>query len=192
MKRWTNTLPALVLIGAFAVLICPRSRAPGEVVLPAEPDVLVESFPETVTLRLVAKRLIAREAAAGWRSLVEAAALFDVLNRLPPETTRLVRPDNPTHPLPHLPGRTDAEVLCLQVIAHAGVEQPGEPADQARAAAARLEAVYLAELRERGAIQLPDAAGLMPAAELLEWARAAMTDLERRSLANTRGVARGR
>ena len=59
MKRWTHTLPALVLVGAFAVLIWPRSRAPGEVVLPAEPDVLVESFPETVTLRLVAKRLIA-------------------------------------------------------------------------------------------------------------------------------------
>src|ERR671930_1943242 len=148
MKRWTQILLTLTLMGAFAVVFCPRPPGPGEFDPPSESDTLAESFPETVALRVVAKRLVARDAAAGRRSLAEAAALFDALNRLPPETTRLVPPDSPAHPLSHLPGRTDAELLCLQVIAHAAPVQPGEPPAQARAAAARLEAEYLGALRD--------------------------------------------
>jgi hypothetical protein len=181
MKRWSYCLLAIAVTGALVVVFGPCALGPAEPHSIPAIETMLPPFAETMALRLVAKRLVAREAAAGRWSLIEAAALFAALNRVPPETTVLTAPNVPGHPLPHLTGRTDAELLCLSVIAHAAFPRPDEPPDRARAAAARLTAEYLRELRERGSIQLPDPAGLPMAEELLEQARLKMTDLERKS-----------
>src|SRR5262245_50325543 len=113
VNRWPVIALALALSGAVAVVFCPRAADPAEAIAPPACDEFAEGYPETVALRSLAKKFIATETASGRRSLVEAAALFRELNRLPHEFTVLVRPDG----FPHLPGRTDAELLCLQVIA---------------------------------------------------------------------------
>ena len=75
------------------------------------------------------------------RSLVETAALFPELNRLPPEST-LVPPLCEVHPGPRLPGLTDEELLCWQVAIYADVAlRDGRPG-QAEAALVRLEAEF--------------------------------------------------
>jgi hypothetical protein len=118
-----------------------------------------------ITLRILAKERIAREAAAGARPLVQAAALFRELNRHPPAVVAAGHPSL-------LRGHTEEERLCWQVIQYATNEA---------AAAARLEAELHEELRRHGAVRLPDPAGLTSAAELLEQAWAAMTEAERRA-----------
>src|SRR5262249_30190005 len=103
MKRWHHIPLALTLAGAVAVVCCPRTPDPAEVPPPAEAEVLAERVPETAVLRVNAKKLIAREVVAGRRSLLEAAALFRELNRLPPEPT-LVPPMDEAFPRSRLPG----------------------------------------------------------------------------------------
>ncbi|HJZ90029.1 MAG TPA: hypothetical protein VKE40_04105 [Gemmataceae bacterium] len=131
-----------------------------------------ESYPETVPLRYVAKRQIAREVAAGARPLVEAATLFGELDRLPPAT----------YPAYHaaLPGRTEEERLCREVIQF--VHSLEDEFPQAAAAVARLEGELRSELGRDGGVRLPDPASLPPAVELLEQARAGMTEAERRAV----------
>src|SRR5688500_15756557 len=94
MKRWPNYMLALTLVGALAVVFGPQATEPADWGRPAETEALAEGYPETAVLRTQAKKLIAREVAAGRRSLVEAAALFGALNRLPPVTPELSRLDN--------------------------------------------------------------------------------------------------
>ncbi|HEY1375758.1 MAG TPA: hypothetical protein VGF55_03155, partial [Gemmataceae bacterium] len=60
----------------------------------------------------------------------------------------------------HLPARTEAERLCLQVIGYVTC-LPDDPPGAVDAAVRRLEGEFAAELRRHGAIRLPD---LTPAA----------------------------
>jgi hypothetical protein len=182
MKRWTHIALGLTLTGALAVVLSPRPHEADELLLPSGTYTATASLPETVALRMIAKRLLAREAATGRRSLAEAAALFGALNRLPPEMTQWTRPGHPARPLPHLPGRTEDEVLCVQVIVHAGLAWRGHPPEQARADAAGLEEKYREELRKPGPIRLPDPSSLTPVPEILALARGAMTEAERQAL----------
>ncbi|MBO0700728.1 MAG: hypothetical protein J2P46_20190, partial [Zavarzinella sp.] len=129
---------------------------------------------ETFVLRTLAKRQIAREAAAGQRPLPEAAALFGQLNRLPP------RLDPPEHSV--LPGPTEGERLCRQVVSYVGFPEPDWPPDAAGAGAARLTAELEVELALRGTVRLPDPAGLPPATALVDRIRAGLTDAQRRTL----------
>src|SRR5262245_37262773 len=145
MKRWPAVILALTLSGALAVVFCPRVPGPDELIPPTETEALAEGFPETPALRMLAKKLIALEAAAGRRSLVEAAALFRELNRLPPEAI-LVPPMNEAFPRSRLPGRTDEERLCRQVVVYASVALGDGPPGDAEAAVARLEAEFFEEL----------------------------------------------
>jgi hypothetical protein len=117
----------------------------------------------------LAKQLVARDVAVGRRSLLEAAALFRDLPRLPPglTTPSVERRDWGQD----LPAETEEERLCIRVIGFVrGVlwEQP----DVARleAAQTRLEAEFWAAICDQGTIRLPD---LPPAAieALLEQAR---------------------
>jgi hypothetical protein len=125
-----------------------------------------------MTLRVMAKRHIAREAAAGTRSLVQAAALFRILNRHPPALLVRVRLSGPAH--------SEEEELCWQVIRRYVTSQESDWPEVA-AAVARLEAELQEELRRHGAVQLPDPAGLPSAEQLLEEAQATMTEAERRA-----------
>jgi hypothetical protein len=128
---------------------------------------------EVVVLRIFAKRHIAREAAAGRRSLVEAAALYGELNRLPP-AGRLVNS-------PYLSGNTEAEWLCRQVIAFATRSGPDWESESTRATRARLEAELQREVAHDGTVRLPDPAAMPAAADLLEEARARLTEAERKA-----------
>jgi hypothetical protein len=108
----------------------------------------------SVYLRLVAKGLIARDVAAGRRSLVEAAALFRELDRLPPASIELARLDEVDASLP-IPGQTEEERLCRHVLAYVRAALAGGEPDRAEAALTRLADEFFAERRVRGAIQLP-------------------------------------
>ncbi len=189
MKRWIHVPLALGLAGAWAVVLCRRTDGPAEDVPVVESRSLAEGFPETAALRSLAKRQLAREAAAGRRSLLEVAALFGELNRLPPETP-VVAPD-PANPPAPLPGGTEEERLCQQVVAFVGVALADRPPGEIRSAVARLEAEFWREREERGAVRLPDPASLTPVRELLGQARQAMTAAERQALFSPRQLAPG-
>ena len=178
MKVAPHRFLTVVIVIAVPVAFCRRAPEPGQVLEPPSPAVVASS--DTAILRLVAKRLIAREAADGRRSLVEAAALFGALNRLPPEPT--LAPPPLAHPLTQLPGRTDEELLCQHVIASAGAVLHDESPGEVEEAVARLEAEFWEELHRHGALRLPDPSGLPSAHELLEQARKAMTPAERKAL----------
>jgi hypothetical protein len=180
MKRWPSISLALAFSGALAVVYCPRAPEPNESLVPSETKAWMKALPEVVTLRAIAKDQVSREVALGLRSLREAAALFRELNRLPPE------PEEPTlwsgaDPPPSFPGRTDEERLCRQVVAHVRVTLRHGAPDRAAAVVARLEAEFWEELRQHGAIRLPDPSFLPPVQELLEQARKAMTEAKRQA-----------
>jgi hypothetical protein len=186
MTRWRLILLTLALVGALAAVVGRRAAEPDRPDLSAwdEFDKFVaEPVPEVVILRKLAKGHIARETAAGARPLVRAAALFRELNRYPPAVVPL---DHPS-----LRGRTEEERLCRQVILFVTNWDDDEP--EVVAAASRLEAELQEELCRHGTVQLPDPAGLPSAVELLEQARARMTEAERRVyFPARRGDSRGR
>jgi hypothetical protein len=175
IRRLALVLALSVTAGAVAVI----SRRPGDRPPPdPNPVCQVVDQPdwaevEVMVLRTFAKRHIAQEAAAGRRSLVEAAALFGQLNRLPP-VGRL--PD-----YPHLSGDTEEERLCRQVIVFVTRSGPDWNSESVRATAARLEVELRQELARDGIVRLPDPAGLPAAADLLEEARARLTEAERKA-----------
>ncbi len=184
MKRWVHVSLAFGLVGALAVVLCHRPDGLSEDVPVVGPESMAEGFPEAAALRVLAKRRLACEAAAGTRSLLEAAALFGELNRLPPETPP-VRPDPDEPPAP-LPGGTDEERLCQQVVRFARVELADRPPDEAQSAIARLEAEFWRERNRRGAIRLPAPPTVTPVHEILEQARKAMTPAQRQALFSPR------
>jgi len=174
VSRWPLLLLTLALAGAAGAVIARRAVEPVRADLSpsdAFDKFLGEPVPEVMSLRILAKRHVAREAAEGARPLVQAAALFRVLNRHPPA---LAPPDHPS-----LNGPTEEERLCRQVILFVTYWQDG--GREAAAAAARLEAELHEGLRRHGAVHLPDPAGLPSAEELLEEVRTTMTETERRA-----------
>jgi hypothetical protein len=178
VTRWPLLLLTLALIGAVAAVVGQRAADPARPHLSAGDELdetVIEPLSEVWPLRILAKRHIAREAAAGTRSLVQAATLFRKLNRHPPA---VVPADHPS-----LTGRTEDERLCWQVIGYVTNE---EDWPEAATAAARLEAELQEELRRHGAVRLPDPAGLPSVPELLEQTRARLTEAERRVWLPTR------
>jgi hypothetical protein len=169
---------AVALVVALPVVYCrhpagPDDLPPGEAAPPAPawPDV-----PDA----LVARSLLARDAAAGRRTLLEAAALFRELNRRPPVVMPPAYAD-PNGPPLTIPLDTEEARLCRQVILHAYYALRSVAPGRADAAVARLEAEFFAERRAHGAIRLPDPASLEPVEELLQQARAWIAQLERRA-----------
>jgi hypothetical protein len=168
---------AAALPGALAVVYCRPAPEPAVVERPSE---AARPFPEAVRLRAIAKWLVARDAAAGRRTLVEAAALFRELNRLPPAAATSEWFEDPPPPVPL---DTEEERLCAHVLAHVHIALRGDPAAQA-AAVARLAAEFREEVRRRGAIRLPDPSALTPVSEVLERARAWQADPEHNGAAS--------
>jgi hypothetical protein len=178
VTRWPLLLLTLALVGAAAAVVGRRAAEPNRPdpsPIDEVDDIAAERAHEVITLRVIAKRHIARETAAGARPLLQAATLFRVLNRHPPA---LLMGDHPS-----LRGRSEEERLCWQVIRYVTNLEGDWPA--AVAAAARLEAELQEGLRRHGALQLPDPTGLPSAEELLERARATMTEAERRACFST-------
>jgi hypothetical protein len=130
--------------------------------------------PTTMALRIVAKYRVARDVIAGRFSLLEGAALFGALNQVSPRAPELSLLDV-QESLLDVPGRTGEERLCRQLILYAGWELAAEP-DRARAVVARMKADFNQELWQEGSIRLPDSSSLVTAQELLEQARAELTD----------------
>lgn len=177
-KPPTATLLLLALTaGALVVALYPRPPLPAEPLWPgvSEGD---RRLSETRMLRHFAKALIADEVIGGRRPLLEAAALFGALNRLPPEPLPLSVADvDPS--LWRIPARTDEERLCRQVVAWVSHRTPR---DQADAAVARLAAEYRWEVHAQGAIRLPDLASLEWPHELLARVRKSLSETERKCL----------
>src|SRR5262245_10702826 len=104
MKAQLVTILALALaLGSLVNAVNKLPRKPARP-RPAETEEAAASLLETFTLRGIAKRRITGDAAAGRLSLLQAAALFGALNRVPPASQ---------------PGVAEAEGLCRQVIAYA-------------------------------------------------------------------------
>jgi hypothetical protein len=177
MKRWPYIPLALTLAAAGAVVCHPRAPEPDEPDTPPQAEVFRPLAPETTALRIHVKHQIAREVAAGRRPLVEAAALFGALNRLPPESIEPPLLDRIDASL-RLPRNTDEERLCWLVIAQVKAVLRDEPPDRVAAVVARLAAEFREELRQHGVLRLPDPSTLPSAQELLERARKAMTETE--------------
>ena len=179
MKRLPYFVLTLGLAAAVAAVFAPCGSGPGESCTEPTIVTVVQPPPESAVLRTLARRRIARDAAAGRRSLVEAAALFHVLNLSGDVPARF--PDD--HPWALASScHTDEERLCRQVVQWVDTLQRLEPRDSDAAAVARLNAEFQEELRRHGAIRLPDLTGSPTAGELLETFRATMTDTERRTL----------
>ncbi len=180
---------AFCLAGALAFVFCRRADGPAADALPSDVGALAEGFPEAVGLRVLAKRLIAREVAEGRRPLAEAAALFAALNRLPPGTPASVPLSAP--PPAGLPGDTEAGRLCQQVAAFLGVALEDRPPGEVAAAVARLEREFREAVYRRGEMRLPDPSSLPPVRDLLDRVRRGMTASERQALFSARQRARG-
>jgi hypothetical protein len=172
VKRFALTL---ALVGAVTVLTGrgpPEPDDAGSTDPPGAAAVSGQSSP--AALVGLAKGLVARDVAAGRRSLLEAAGLFRTLYRLAPELPPPLGPGvEPPDWSRHLPAGTEEERLCLVVIGRVRWAL-GDPPDVARleAVTARLEGEFWAARCEHGAIELPD---VPPAAveSLLEQARVA-------------------
>jgi hypothetical protein len=174
MTRRPCLLTFTLAAAAAAIVLC------WYVAEPAPPDPLTwdeasEPIPETYQLRVVAKRQIAREVAAGRWQLLEAASLFRALDRQPPATYPPYRRD--------LPWRTEEEWYCRNVILFVANLENNRPG--AAVAAARLEDELRGEMDRDGGVRLPDPAGLPTPFELLERARAWMAE-ERRAITPAR------
>jgi len=176
VTRWPLLLFTLALAAAAIAVISRRATEPDRrrhVPTDKFDEIAAEPAPEMMMLRPFAKRRIAREAAAGTRPLLHAAALFRELNLQPPVVA------GPNHP--SLPGRTEDERFCWQVIAYVAEPEDDWPAPVAAAAAAWLEEGLREELHRHGTVRLPDRADLPPVLQVLEQVRATMTEAERRA-----------
>jgi hypothetical protein len=177
MNRLSIFTLTLSLGAVVAVVVCPPTCVPNKPISPAETPELSRPASEVVILRAIAKNQVAREVAAGRNSLPEAAGLFRALDRLAPESAPASEWFGDDLP-PNIPGRTDEERLCRQVVAYVRVALRDGPADVAAAVVARLEAEFREELRQRGTIRLPDPSELPPVQQLLEQARKLRTEAE--------------
>ncbi len=194
MKRSIRVPVAFGIVGALTTVLWLLPDGPAEDTLPASAEWPSSGFPETVPLRVLAKQLLAREAAEGRRSLLEAAALYGALNRIPPETAP-VAPELQSLFAPKLsaplPGDTEEERLCQQVIAHLNAVLSDQPLSERQAAVDRLEAQFREELRRHGGIRLPDPSSLTPVEQLFEQIRKGLTPAERQAMFSARQDAAG-
>jgi hypothetical protein len=162
----------LALGGVVTILTGRRESAPDTAAPPDSPWAEAPGGPSTSVLEFVyARNRLARDVAAGRRSLRQAAGLVRDLRRRYPGMPRLSLEARDWSR--HLPAGTEEERLYLEVIWCVRVVD-GDPPDAARleAVTARLEGEFWEARCAHGAIELPE---VPPAAveALLEQARAA-------------------
>jgi hypothetical protein len=186
MKRLPYYLAALASAGALAVVYWPWAQENPE---PDPPHGMVLTdgpVPESMTLRIVSKQHIARDVVASRMSLIEAAALFRVLNE-PVDLDALGREGAQFWALRE-PAHTEDERICRQVVQWVSALDLTESPDRVATAVARLTAEYRKEVRRHGQVCLPDRAGRPTIEELLDQARATMTESERNMFFGERGA----
>jgi hypothetical protein len=171
------------VVGLALVVTFRPAPAPPEADRPAIVVTASAMVPELVRLRIAAKDRLAREVAAGTRSLLDAAALFRELNRLPP-TVGDPAPDAGVDAPISIPGRTDDERRCQEVLlyVHAafnhGSERDLEPVK-------RVAAEFFRILHDEGGIRLPDPPSAETVRDVLERTAAGLKmDLRRDLLRN--------
>jgi hypothetical protein len=183
VKVPTAQLTVFALAAAAAAWLGLRPPPPDECA-PAS-GAVAEEWYGSRELRIPAKQLVAREAADGRWSLVEAAALFRELDRLPPALHNDFLP-------PGLGGvRTEEERLCRQVIYWVSHRLAPE-APAGAGAVARLDAELSAELQRPEGPRLPDPATVESVEVLLARTRASLTDAQRRAVYGPQGTGRER
>jgi hypothetical protein len=123
------------------------------------------TVPDVIRRRILAKIHLVEELAADRISLIEAAALFRDLDRVPPETNYSTVPD-PDPPL-RLTTPTEDERYCEVVIRVARNNLRVSQPDRAEAVIAHLVSEFEAERCLKGTIRLPNPESLEPAHELL-------------------------
>ncbi len=164
---------ALAFVAAAGLVFALRPRPPD----PDDPPIAdpTEQLSEIVHLRIHAKARIVREVIDGRRALLEAAALFRELDRLPPAEE--VQIGWIPVPLP-ISTRTEEERYCRSVAVWVwtwitNARTPGDDSADERAAAAvaRLVAEFENERGRCGAIRLPNPSALESAAALIELVR---------------------
>jgi hypothetical protein len=169
----------VVMLGVVALVLAFRRSESPDAVEPTTDGVKTGEAPPTpVALRVLAKQGLARQVAAGRRPLLEAAALFRELDRLPP-VAGAPWFDATIDPPIAIPGRTEDERRCQQVLLY--VRAAFNYGDVKCPEAERPVAdEFFRILRERGVIQLPSPESLESARNILAWTRAGMTDPRRR------------
>jgi hypothetical protein len=170
VKNSSRYTPLAAAFATTAALILARGLPEPPALDPDIAAVDEPAQPEEYYLRIVAKGQIARDVAAGKRSLVEAATLFAALNRLPPAATNLAVVVPYAADL-SLPCATNEDRLCVQVALWVrGTFEPGQRG-QAAAVLARLADEYRQAVRGTGTVRLPPPESLEPVEELLDRAR---------------------
>jgi hypothetical protein len=171
----------VAVAGSLAATLVWRPSGVDEAPAPLPNDV-GKPAPAAVGLRGLAKRKIARDVAAGRWSLVEAAALFGELNRLPPGLPAVSAVYGSRLPAADC---TDEEHLCRQVVNWVDSTLKKETPDRAEEVTARLVAEYQELRRRSGVVHLPDPSTLEPIEDLLRHARASIAEQDRRHTAPT-------
>jgi hypothetical protein len=171
-----RTILVTALAGSLAVVYCRPAPGPVEYDPPAEPA--AAAWPDRLAV-YVAKDRMARDAAAGRRSLAEAAALFGALDAA--RGAVAAPPADLGSPPLRIPADTEAGRLCRQVVLCADAALRFDGAGVADEVVARLEAEYFAAVRADGVFRLPDPASLEPVEEIMRQARAWIAAQERRT-----------
>jgi hypothetical protein len=172
MRVWSRRLTPLALV-AYAAYAVIWQREPAAEPLTTYP----EASADTVFLRILAKDEVARDVIAGRRSLIEAAAMFRELNRVPPAVPAHVRLEGSRE---SLADRSDEECLCQQVIWWTGsTNLRAEFSGRAEATERLLTNLLRAETQCRPTIELPDSPLMESATDFLERFRGALADTRR-------------
>jgi hypothetical protein len=171
MRIALRLILAVSLAGSLAVVFCRPAPGPVDIEPPAEPP--ADTWPDRLAV-YVAREQVARAAAAGRRSLAEAAALFRALAGGGPAAADAGMP-----PL-RIPADTEAGRLCRQVVLCADAALRYDGPGVVDEAVDCLEAEYFAAVGADGVFPLPDAATVEPVEAVLQRARAWIAEQERR------------
>jgi hypothetical protein len=156
----------LLAVGRWGPLVTDRSPDPASA--RADRDDANAATIKRIHLRIRAKELLVEDLAAGKRSLLETAALFRELDRIPPAVSRPdpvidppIRPENPT----------EDEWQCLWVLAYTRTLLQVTHPDREASVTDRLVREFEAERRDRGTVRLRDPQSLESVPTILARAR---------------------
>lgn len=165
MSRYilASVIAGFVAVGSVLTVTCASQLTPELLPVRPEPGRFAVSddqdrTAETIRLRILAKNRIVDGLTDDDLPLLDAAALFRELDRIPP-TTQYPLVTHPGHPLP-LTSPTEDESCCSAVILFAHNSLKVTRPDQEEVVTKRLVAEFWTEKCRQGAVRLPDPANL--------------------------------